>query len=387
VVSLVQEGFSMAGRRHFGNVRKLPSGRYQASYWHEGLRQVADLTFATKGDALAHLSAVEVDLRRGAWINPRAGLVTLSDYSTTWIASRPALRPTTVARYRLLLDGHILPVLGRDHLADISPGMVRSWHALLARRYPSTAAGAYRLLSAMLRTAAADELIARSPCKVTGAGVEHAAERPVASIAEVEAAIAAAPERYRLGFLLAAWCQLRRGEILGLQRRDIDLLRGSLNVERTWVALATGTSVVGPPKTASGRRTVYIPPHVLPAAEEHLQRFVGAAATSWLFKGEGADPVGTTTFDRMWAKSRAAIGRSDLRLHDLRHSGLTWAAASGASVAELMRQAGHASPVAALRYQHATDDRAKTLAAALSGLATSAEVVSIGDGSAARSRT
>jgi integrase len=186
----------------------------------------------------------------------------------------------------------------------------------MARRYPSTAAGAYRLLSAMLRTAAADELIARSPCKVTGAGVEHAAERPVASILEVEAAIAAAPERYRLGFLLAAWCQLRRGEILGLQRRDLDLLQGALNVERTWVALSTGTSVIGPPKTASGRRTVYIPPHVLLAAEEHLQRFVGAAATSWLFKGAGADPAGPTTFDRMWAKSRAAIGRSDLRLHD-----------------------------------------------------------------------
>lgn len=215
------------------------------------------MTFATKSDALAHLSAVEVDPRRGAWIDPRAGLVTLDDYSTTWIASRPALRPTTVARYRMLLDRHILPVLGRNRLIDISPGMVRSWHALLARRYASTAAGAYRLLSAMLRTAAADELIARSPCKVTGAGVEHAAERPVASIAEVEAAIAAAPERHRLGFLLAAWCQLRRGEILGLQRRDIDLLPGSLNVERTWVALATGLSmsVLQRPRRGAGPST------------------------------------------------------------------------------------------------------------------------------------
>jgi integrase len=56
-------------------------------------------------------------------------------------------------------------------------------------------------------------------------------------------------------------------------------------------------------------------------------------------------------------------------LHDLRHSGLTWAAATGASVAELMRRGGHASPAAALRYQHATEDRDRALADALAELA------------------
>jgi len=67
--------------------------------------------------------------------------------------------------------------------------------------------------------------------------------------------------------------------------------------------------------------------------------------------------------------------RADLRLHDLRHSGLTWSAATGASVAELMRRAGHASPTAALRYQHATEDRDRVLADALADLATETPVV------------
>lgn len=57
--------------------------------------------------------------------------------------------------------------------------------------------------------------------------------------------------------------------------------------------------------------------------------------------------------------------------------GLTWSAATGATVAELMRRAGHASPAAALRYQHATDDRDKALADALAGLVTKADVVPI----------
>jgi integrase len=68
-------------------------------------------------------------------------------------------------------------------------------------------------------------------------------------------------------------------------------------------------------------------------------------------------------------KARKAVGRPDVRVHDLRHSGLKWSAAIGASTAELMRSAGHASPAGALRYQHATDDRDKVSADALAKLA------------------
>jgi integrase len=66
--------------------------------------------------------------------------------------------------------------------------------------------------------------------------------------------------------------------------------------------------------------------------------------------------------DRAWRKARAAIGRPDLHFHDLRHSGLTWASAAGASLAELMRRGGHKSFVAAARYQHAIDERDREIA-------------------------
>ena len=60
----------------------------------------------------------------------------------------------------------------------------------------------------------------------------------------------------------------------------------------------------------------------------------------------------------------AGIRRSDLRLHDLRHSGLTWTAARGATTAELMHRAGHASVAVAIRYQPATADRDRPIAEA-----------------------
>ena len=52
----------MPARRHFGSVRRLPSGRYQASYWHLAERHVAPETFTTTGEAYAWLSTVEADV-------------------------------------------------------------------------------------------------------------------------------------------------------------------------------------------------------------------------------------------------------------------------------------------------------------------------------------
>jgi hypothetical protein len=51
--------------------------------------------------------------------------------------------------------------------------------------------------------------------------------------------------------------------------------------------------------------------------------------------------------------------------HDLRHTGNTLAAASGASTRELMHRMGHGSMRAALIYQHAASDRDREIAAAL----------------------
>ena len=51
-----------------GVVRKLPSGRWQASYWHEGERHVARETFATKTDALTFLSTKKTG--HPAWKEP-----------------------------------------------------------------------------------------------------------------------------------------------------------------------------------------------------------------------------------------------------------------------------------------------------------------------------
>jgi integrase len=301
----------------------------------------------------------------------------VEEYGNAWLDRRTDLRPTTRAKYRWLFDRHIAPTLGSYALGDAAPSVVRGWYMTLRADHEVTADDAYRLLRAIFNTAIADEIIARNPCQVKGAGQVRSTERPVASLVEVQTAVDAVPERYRAALLLAAWCQLRRSEVLGLQRRDVDLLHGELRVERAWTAPMGQKPLLGPPKTEAGVRTLAIPSNIIPAVTDHLERFVGPLPGAWLFATASGTPLSPRNFNRAWADGRKAAGRPDLHLHDLRHSGLTWAAASGASVADLMRRGGHANARAALRYQHSTKDRDRAIADALAGLATPAAVVEL----------
>jgi integrase len=350
-------------RRKFGSLRRLASGAYQARYHNEG-RDVSK-TFPRAADANAWLSAAQTDINRGAWLDPAKGARTLEDFVAEWLEGRRDLRPTTRTHYTYLLNRYIFPELGASRLAAIQPSTVRAWFLSISAERRSTASDAYRLLQTVLRAAVTDGLIAKTPATVKGAGTVKAAERPTASIAEVTAAAEAAPERWRAAILLAAWCQLRRGEALGLQRRHVNPLAGTVTIDQSH-----GVEGIGAPKTDAGKRTLSVPSNVLPALEAHLEQFTGPDADAWLFPGASGDgPATPRAFDYIWATARKKINRPDLHLHDLRHSGLTWSAATGATVAELMHRGGHASPMTALRYQHATADRDKALADALAGLA------------------
>jgi hypothetical protein len=72
----------MPRRREFGNVRELPSGRWQASFiGKDGVRELAPNTFATEDDAEAWLIRVRADLQAGRWIDTRLGQRTFREYA------------------------------------------------------------------------------------------------------------------------------------------------------------------------------------------------------------------------------------------------------------------------------------------------------------------
>jgi integrase len=85
-----------------------------------------------------------------------------------------------------------------------------------------------------------------------------------------------------------------------------------------------------------------------------------------VFPGTRRQPLRRATLYKAWHRARRAVGMQGLRFHDLRHTGNTLAAATGASTKELMARMGHASTHAALIYQHAVHERDVAIAGALS---------------------
>jgi integrase len=358
-------------RRPWGNVRKLPSGRWQARYQVQGVWRNAPETFRTKGLADGWLAATRTDLERGTWIDPEAGKVPLMDYAAHWLAGRPDLRPRTKEIYRSLLRLHILPALGAVELVDITTAKVRSWRAgLIDAGHPgaSTVSKSYRLLHAICATALEDSLITRNPCVIKGASVERPAERPVATIDQVYAIADAIEPRYRAMVLLATFCALRVGELRALRQVNLDLLHRTVSVVEQYQQLGDGTLVLGPPKSDAGVRTVAIPSVIVPDLEAHLAAWATAGPEHLVFPGETGRPFRSATLHAAWHRALRKIGITGLRFHDLRHTGNTLAAATGASTKELMSRMGHASARAALIYQHATRDRDAEIADKLSNL-------------------
>jgi integrase len=388
------EGRKAQKRGAFGTAHKLPSGRYRAMYFGpDGRRYKAPKTFVAEKDARGWLSLRQAEIIRKAWTPPEADAeprpkLTLTTYANKWLDQRD-LKARTYEHYRMLLDDHILDDLGHWPIASITADDVRAWHTKLTKnKTPTLRAHAYGLLRTIMGTAASDGKISVNPCVIRGASSAKRVHkiRP-ASLDEIAVIAQEMPEQYRAMVLLAAWCALRFGELTELRRKDViifeppapvanatpdqerDALKsyGIVRVERAVVRTDDGFQETTP-KSDAGIRDVEIPPHLLPAIKDHLARFVGPDRDELLFPAAHGGHLAPATLYRRFYTARSTAGRDDLRWHDLRHSGAVLAAATGATLAELMGRLGHSTPAAAMRYQHAARGRDREIAALLSKL-------------------
>jgi integrase len=269
------------------------------------------------------------------------------------------------------MEHHILPKLGAIPLGRLSPMIVRDWfHGLAAVTGPTMRAHAYALLRTILASAVSDDALVANPCRIRGAGnVKRAKHIVPATLPELTAITEAMPERLRPMVLLASWCAMRQGELFELRRSDVDLAVGVIRVRRG-VVRADGQVYVGGPKTNAGSRNIPIPPHLTPVLLAHLNEHVGERPDALLFPARHGGHMAPSTLYKTFYPAREAAGRPDLRFHDLRHTGAVLAAATGATLADLMDRLGHSTAGAAMRYQHAAEDRGQAIAAALSEFAT-----------------
>ncbi|GAB3989922.1 site-specific integrase [Actinoallomurus acanthiterrae] len=362
----------MAKKRRFGRVRQLPSGRYQARYpGPDGKDHNAPYTFKTKREADQWLTLKEADIKRGDWLDPSAGAIPFREYAAEWLEQHE-LSPKTLDLYEGLLRNHLNPTFGDMGIGDIKEEHVRKWRAERLKAGPKrakpfgpvTVAKGYRLLRAVLNTAMRDKRIKENPCQIEGADKETSPERPVLSVAEVFRLADSIAPRYRALVLLATFGNMRWGELAGLRRRNLDLDAGAVRIDETVYEL--GPLVKGTPKSEASTRKVAIPDLIIPDLRQHLEEFAAPGPDGFVFVGVRGNQLRRSNFTAPWRRALDAAGLPEgIHLHDLRHTGNTFAAESGASLPELMSRMGHSSTRAARIYLHARQERDKEIAATL----------------------
>jgi integrase len=333
--------------------RRVRDGKttYRARYRDPAGREHAKV-FARKADAQRFLTEMENHKLKGTWTDPALGRVLFRDWLGEWWATTTNLRPTTRERNETLLRRYALPRFGDVTLVAISQRDVRAWVADLSGRglAPATVQKAYQLLGKVMGAAVDAGMVMQTPCRRVPLPKVEREEMRFLTPAEIARLADAIDQRYRALVLVAAYGGLRIGELAGLRRRRVDLLRGTVEVAEI-VTEAEGVVRFGPPKTRAGRRTVGLPRAVVDELAAHLVR---AESEAFVFAAPEGGPLRVHGFRaRVWRPATRRAELDGLRIHDLRHTAVALWIAVGANPKEVAARAGHTSVSFTLdRYGH-----------------------------------
>ena len=312
-----------------------------------------------------------VDIEREGYVHPEK--ITLQAFSERWLTEYlpgRQLKPTTVAGYRQMLAKHLLPALGAYTLQELErrPELVDRYVTQKVKDglAPKTVSNQLLCLQVILKRAVRWRLISRNPVSDCERPRIEQPELNILSEVEIARLLTAYRELEREAEEgKEAWWQvarvltfvalgtaMRRGELLAVRWRDVDLLDGRLRVRE---ALVTGRLTT--PKSRSGRRTIDLGPRTLALLEEHWRRTEYQGDDELVFchpqLGTPLDPSKLTRLYMRPALKQAGITKPFRPFHDLRHTALTYDAAAGNPMSYIQLKAGHSQSQITERYIHA----------------------------------
>ncbi len=322
-------------------------------------------------DVRRKMTEIQRSLDTNTYIEPDR--ITVAEWFAEWLDTfcKPKLKEGTVGSYTKYVRNHIIPILGTLRLQDVKGIHIqRLYNQLLAKGLkPSTISSISIPLHKSFEVAVKQGLISTNPC--------NAAERPPArrkkinplSDAEIVAFLRAIKGcKLENAFALCLFTGLREGECLGLSWRQIDLVKGTILIDQQAQRDPfTGGNPHIEPSTKSGKDRLIKPPAIAfeylrdekrRQAEKKLK-----AGAMWdnpddlVFTTKHGRVVCVSTFYGQFKKAAAAIGRPDLRPHDLRHTAATVAIASGADVKSVQGLLGHATATFTLDVYAHTSER------------------------------
>ncbi len=349
-----------------GNITRRGARSYRLKYdagerdRATGARLIEYVTVrGTRKDAERELTRILTALDKGTHIEPHK--LTVAEYLERWLVDHAKHRVAakTFERYAEFVLKHLMPALGAHQLAKLAPLHIQNCHgkALASGRRDGrgglsarTVVHHHRVLSEALKQAVRWRLLAINPCELVDPPRPARREMNILDEAQTGALIGAA-ESSRIGVtvLLAATTGMRRGEILALRWRDLDLERRTLSVVRTLEETKKGLSFKEP-KTERSRRTIMLPQVSVEALRRHRAKQASdrlRAGRAWadhdlVCTDALGEPIRPDYLTHAFTKLVARLGLN-VRFHDLRHSHMSHLLAAGVHPKVASERAGHAS--------------------------------------------
>ncbi len=352
-----------------------------------GRRRVRYQSFkGTKRKAEAELAKLLVQADGGNLVD--ASKETVAEFLDRWLRDWATINtsPKTTERYTGLIDHQIKPHIGSTRLQKLRPfdlvelyaKLLREGRAIGARHGAGnsglaarTVGHVHRVLRRALGHATLWGVIqANAAADVKPPRVE-AEEVEILRESEVKQLLNNLHGRSLYMIALAGLgTGMRRGEMLALRRQDVDLVAGTVRIERSLEHTRAGGLRFKSPKTKRGRRTISIAPSLVTEMRAHFK----AQQERWLALGRGkvsddtlvfatwqGEPRTPNALSKDWSETMDALGLS-VTLHGLRHTHASQLIAGGMDVVALSARLGHASPAITLAvYGHhykVRDDRA-----------------------------
>jgi integrase len=328
--------------------------------------------FGRKTDAQRWLDRQVSDQVTGTWTDPELSAITFGTMAERWLETKATRAPKTVAGYRSLLDGIVLPRWRDIPLRNIGYADLQTWITELSAagsvRFEGKGLSASRvrqvhqLVGAVCKFAVRAKSLPSNPAD----GVElprlpEVEQRYLTHQQLHEVAVAAGPMRTMI--LVLGYCGLRLGEATALRVSDIDTTACRIRVARSVTPVRGAGLTEGPPKNHTSR-SVPIPAFLARLLETEL---ADRAPDEVAFPGRDGGYVTPGAVWWKFSKAAAAVeGCAGTRIHDLRHTAASLAVSAGANIKVLQRMLGHKTAVLTLdRYSHLFGDDLDAVATAL----------------------
>ncbi|MGB5925202.1 MAG: tyrosine-type recombinase/integrase [Dehalococcoidia bacterium] len=324
-------------------------------------RQKSQTVRGTKRDAERTLREVLLSLERGSYVKPNK--ITLGELLRQWLKDYASMNTTdrTQESYTSIIERHLIPALARVSLVDLQAQHIQSYYAKKLSEGRADGKGGlsarsvvyhHRILSNALDYAVKMGLVVRNVAKVVEPPRVARVTMQTLSPEEVSRFLDVARDTdYYVYFATLLYTGLRRGELLALRWRNLDLGSGKLSVVETAYRLGSGEYRIKEPKTPHSRRTVVLPDSLVELLKAYrfdqellrIQLGIGLNADDFVFIRPDGSPINPNAITLAFRRIIKRAGLKNIRIHDLRHTHATLMLKAGIHPKVVSERLGHAN--------------------------------------------